>query len=203
MTSGGKVRITSGADFGEMAHVEANRLLTDATITELPTAEEFGPFMRYADTNGDGSGSKQVTGNYSLAEEEFFIAPPAGQIFQIHRLMVLIQDAGAFRADQYGGLGTALGTGIAVQKRSGAATVLADYTDGIPIKTNGAWSRLSYDVAFFTFGAGDNYLACRWTFAKAGQPVQLSPGQRLSIVLNDSFVGLVEHTFNFQGHRIV
>jgi hypothetical protein len=201
MTGGGKVRIASGDDLGEMAHVRDNRLLTNAIITELPRAEELGPFMRYADTNGDGSGTKQAIGDYS-GGEEFFFQPAAGQVVEIHRLMVMIQSGGSFRADQYGGLGAALGTGIAVQKRVGAATVLADYTDGIPIQTNAAWSRLSYDVTFFTFGAGDNYLACRWTFARSGQPVQLSPGQRLSIVLNDDLTGLTEHTFNFQGHRL-
>lgn len=197
---GGKVWIADAQDIRKTAQVRGRRLGVE-TEQNAVYADSSGPFIRFADTVGDGSGTKNANGDYSGAPEEFFITPPSGQIYQIHRLILTIRDTGIFRADRYGALAAALTNGILVQKKS-AAGVLDDYTDGVPIQTNVDWSRSTYDVAYYDFSAGDNFLSCRWTFRHSGRPVQLRSGERLAVVLNDNLTGLVQHFFSLQGHAV-
>ena len=50
------------------------------------------PLFRYLDTVGDGSGEKNANGDYSIAEEIFFLQPPPGRVYRITRLIVSIMD---------------------------------------------------------------------------------------------------------------
>jgi len=154
---------------------------------------------RYLCTNGDGTGTKSATGDYSGAEEIFFIQPAAGEIFLLERLIVYVVDVGAFDADKYGNDIT-LTNGIVLREKDDDG-VIADITDGLPIKTNSHWARNCYDVAHYSYGTGNETLAARWTFSKAGSPIRLAGDEnnRLEIVLHDKLDGLVEHTFLVQG----
>jgi len=49
------------------------------------------------------------------------------------------------------------------------------------------------------YGSGDNFLAGRWTFRKAGEPLLLLPGNSFRVTVNDDLTGLVEHYFCIQG----
>ena len=164
---------------------------------------KWAPLHRYADTAGDGSGTKQAIGDYSGAVTPFFVAPPAGKIFRVHRMIIHIRDANNWRAERYGNLAAALTNGIAVWRRS---TVHPDIelTDGIPIKTNADWARMCYDAETTTYGAGDDYLRVRWSFDKAGRHIELNgtAGDQASIELNDDMTGLVEQTFMLQGYEL-
>jgi hypothetical protein len=153
---------------------------------------------RYLDLNGTGSGTKNMNQNYSVTSDIVFIQPTAGQIMRIERMLVYIQDTGTFDSGGYGN-GTALTTGITVRLNGDGG--VQDLTDGVPIKTNGHWARLCYDADHNGYGTGDEYLAVRWTFSKAGAPLRLDgdTNDRLEIVLNDDFSGLTEHYFLVQG----
>jgi hypothetical protein len=154
---------------------------------------------RYLDTVGDGTGTIQANGDYSGGEEIFFIQPPAGNVFSIARLIVYIEDTIQVIPDNYGGI-SALANGVTIRVQDDTRTV-KDCVDGQPIKTNGQWSRVCFDVNFFTAGSGNKSVVVRWTFAKSGIPLTLrgSNNERLEAVVNDDLRGLVEHTFMVQG----
>lgn len=160
-------------------------------------------FSRYADTDGDGSGTKNANGDYSGGEEIFYIQPPADESFYVSRLIVSIEDASGFSAAEYGNLAAALSTGVEVRVQDDAGTII-DLTDALPVKTNAGWGALCYDVDLKTWGQGNELLVVRWTFSKSGQFIKLNgdDGERLEIVLNDDLDGLVGHRFLLQGYRV-
>ena len=159
------------------------------------------PLYRYLDTDGDGGGTKQATGDYSVTPDDFRIVPPSDRIYHIERMIAFVEDASGFRAERYGSLGAALTNGIQVLHLNSDGTTKEDLTDGLPIKTNAEWGRTCYDAEVKTWGAGDEVLLVRWTFSKAGLPLVIDGrfGEEFVVRLSDSFVGLVEHTFQVQG----
>ena len=162
--------------------------------------------FRFLDTDGDGTGTKEATGNYALAEEEFYIQPPDGESYFISRLIIEIKDAGSIDAGSYGN-GITLTNGIQVQKKDGSG-VIVDFTDGEPIITNADWAKFCYDVKTSEFGSGNNYVNVRWTFSKAtgglkgGVFLDGSNNERFTVILNDNFSNLTGHTFMVQGYKI-
>ena len=61
------------------------------------------PLFRYLDTDGDGTGTKDASVDYSGSPEtELFIAPPSGKIYTINQMLISIVDTGAFDAGDYG-----------------------------------------------------------------------------------------------------
>lgn len=158
-------------------------------------------FSRYADTNGDGSGTKNANGDYSGTADIFYIQPPAGTVFRAHRMLVSLEDTSAMTAEEYGNLGAALTNGIQARVQNDSGTI-ADLTDGVPVKTNAHWARVCYDADVKTWSNGDELLAARWTFAKSGAAIVLDGtlNQRLEILLNDDFRGLISQYFLIQGN---
>lgn len=154
---------------------------------------------RRLDAVGDGTGTKSAVGDYSLAAQDFKITAPSAHQYEISRMIVSVEDTAGFQAAEYGNLGAALTNGISVLVTDAADATIIDLTDGAPVKTNAQWSSLCYDADLKTWGSGNELLAVRWTFAKAGAPIRLKPGQSLVARLNDDFTGLVGHTFEVQG----
>lgn len=158
-------------------------------------------FARYLDTNGDGTGVKEVLGDYSSSPHEIFVQPAPGIVeFRVTRLLGLIRCSGQLRADRYGnqpeltnGIRLTIGTGPNLEDE------LFDAMDGIPVKNNAAWAAMVTSVTEHSFGSGDNFLSVRWEVGAGAQPVVLFPGIRMSLKFNDDFSGLVSHTFNIQG----
>lgn len=155
---------------------------------------------RYLDFNGDGTGGKNANGNYASAADILYIQPPAGYTFHIARMIVEIEDTGVMRAEYYGSTNGALTNGIQVREQDDSGTI-NDLTDGVPIKTNAGWGSQCYDVDVKSWGAGNEVLLVRWTFAASGAPIVLdgANNERLEVVLNDDLSGLVEHRFMVQG----
>ena len=156
-------------------------------------------FSRVLSANGDGTGTKNAIGDYSSGQN-FFIAPPAGSIYTITRMIVQIRDAGVFTADKYGFI-SELSTGISVLLLDDDDNTLVDLTDGLPVTCNADWGRLCHDVTHMDWGAGDEFISARWTFSKFGRPIQLhgDSGQKFAVHLEDDMTGLVDHLFTVQG----
>jgi len=159
------------------------------------------PIYQYLATS---TGGVNAVGNYSTGAGgssgmSFYIAPTSTQDFRIERMMVHVQDAGAFAAEKYGYL-TALTNGVKVRV-SNSTGVVHDLTGTLPVKTNAQWGRQCYDVRVDTWAAGDEFLSARWTFSKGGYPLRLdgSKGEYLEVYLQDSTTGLVEHNFYVNG----
>ncbi len=164
-----------------------------------PSANNSGGtyFSRFLDTVGDGSGTKDANGDFSGAAQDFLITPNNSQYFSIHRLIVEITDAGPIDAGRYGN-NIILTNGITLLLLEGA-TIITDFTDGMPVFTNATWAKFCYDVLNTDFGAGDNYVQAHWTFTRGGAPLRLPSGRSLALRLNDDFTGLISHTFLVQG----
>jgi hypothetical protein len=155
--------------------------------------------FQHLDTVGDGSGSYEVTGNYASAAEEFFIAPPANKVYTIERMLVFVQDTGAFDAGDYGN-GLALTNGLLLTvERDGVE--LLDLLGNEPIHNNAEWAAMCYDAQVLTWGTGDEMLVARWTFSKSGKPLTLhgKSSDRLVLTANDDMTGLNAHRFKVQG----
>ena len=120
--------------------------------------------------------------------------------FEIHRMIVMIEDAGAIAADNYGVL-SALSNGIRVQHVN-EHSVVTDLDGGVAIKTNAHWARLCYDMTEHTFGAGSNFVLVRWDFTDVGEPIQLEDTEQFQVTVSDNLTGLTDHHFKIQG-RIV
>ena len=154
---------------------------------------------RFLDTNGDGTGTKNANGDYSVTPGEFYFQPP--RRVHVHRLIIHIEDTNGFTAQEYGNLGAALGNGYTIVCQDDSQNEICNYNDGVVITTNAEIGRICYDVDIKTWGAGNEALQARFTFDKAGSPVDLKPNYRLSITFNDDLSGLIEHYFMIQGYE--
>jgi hypothetical protein len=155
---------------------------------------------RYLDTNGDGTGTKIATGNYA-SPTDFFIKPPANQIFLIDNVVTMIEDDLPISAEKYGGL-AALTNGITIAKKDSGG-IVTDMSDGKPIKSNADWG-VNCSLEISTFGAGNNFVKSGWDFTKLGYTQILDGrlGHFLAYTLNDDFSGLVNQCFKAGGRVI-
>ena len=162
------------------------------------------PLFRLLDTNGDGSGTTNAIGDYDPTAEIFYIQPPAGTVYRIARMIVHAEDGPSMTAEEYGNLGSALTNGIAVRVQDDSGTIVS-LTDDFLIKSNAHWAAMCFDADVKTWGVtpSNELLAVRWTFTKAGQYIRLDGdnNERLEVLLNDEFDGLVSHYFFVQGYN--
>jgi len=171
--------------------------------TESSSSSAAGnSIYQYLDTNGDGSGTIDAQGNYASATE-FYITPQAeNEVYELARLIINIEDTGTVDAGSYGNNISLTGTdGIEAKVLDSDNNVLRDLTAGEIIQTNGHWAKVSYDVSNTDFGAGANYVNCRWTFSKSGKAIKLDYGERLAIILKGNFTALDGHFFMIQGKK--
>lgn len=169
-----------------------------ATVSILSPYKQS--LYRYLDSNGDGSGTKNANLDFNAAPDIFYIQPPSINVFYLNRMIVSIGDTAAMQAQEYGNLGAALSNGITIKLVDDSGTIL-DVCGGIPVATNADWGRMCFDVDVKTWGAGNELLVSRWTFAKAGYPIRLdgSKNERLEVSFSDDLDGLLTHYFLVQG----
>lgn len=168
-----------------------------------PGKRARAPFFRFADTVGDGTGIKNLNIN-ATGGQLCKLTAQLGEKLSVARLIVLIEDAPNMSADEYGNLGAPLTNGISIYKTDEEGTKVHEITDpDTPIVSNMTWSMYNYDVTSLAFGAGNDAVKVRWTFLKAGFPIELFPEQSLVVDLADDFTGLARHYFQFQGQRRV
>lgn len=166
------------------------------------------PIYQFLATTGKGgtTGHSNAVGDYSTATgtsgESFIIKPPVGEAYHIERMMIHIQDTGAFAAEEYGSLGSALDKGVTLRIATSTGTI-HDLTGANPVKANAQWGRHCYDVRVDTWSVGDEFLSARWTFWKNGYPLRLDGdrGEYLEVYLQNSCTGLVAHDFFVGGYK--
>ena len=157
---------------------------------------------QFLSTGGDGTGTDNFIGDYSSAPVTGLIQPPDGTTYKIARMMVSVGDTAGMQAQEYGNLGAALTNGLELKVFTATNTEVANLMGGEPIHTNAEWGALCYDVDVKTWGSGNELLVARYTFSKLGEPVVLQgSGDRMQIIFNDSFDGLLSHKFLMEGMR--
>ncbi len=115
-------------------------------------------FSNYLSLSGDGLGTVQVIGDHTPAE--FYYQTGPTQQVAITRIIIHIADGvtGRFAPENYGDL-SALTNGITVQVRGSDDTLINDLTHGHPIKTNGQWQALCFDVRTIWEGLHVDFVA--------------------------------------------
>ena len=128
----------------------------------------------------------------------FEVAPSETEFYVVNRLVVHIHDGGSVVPENYGGIGGGVTNGVIVRVTQDSNPILTLTPE--PIKNNADWGRYCYDVAYNT-GLGQEIVSARWTFAKGGKGIALDGAlnQRLEVVFNDNFSGLIDHTFLAHG----
>lgn len=92
------------------------------------------PLIRFLDTVGDGSGTKNAIGNYSVTPGVFFIQPATGVKYVLTQFTFHYSDSGGFSGAVYGSAAAALTNGILLQATVNGVTY--DLLDGLTIKDN-------------------------------------------------------------------
>ena len=152
---------------------------------------------RILDTDGDGTGSTNQAVNGSVTPVTFKLAPAAGEVMLISRIMFYIEDTGNFDAADWGN-GITLTNGVQIkQKKNG---IVSNF--GAACKSTGDLAGMMYDINHFAFGVGNEIVCGRLTFTKFGEPMRLDGdfGDELQIVIQDDLTGLVNQRVTAQGH---
>ena len=162
----------------------------------VPPRHRIDAFLRL-----DGTGTHEAIGDYSSTPVRFTWTPLENRTAHIHRMIISVQDTGAFDAAKYGNNLT-LTSGVSLTVRNVADDSQAHSYTVEPIKVNAGWAAHCYDTDVKTWGTGDEILIARWTFSRAGSPMILKDTDYVSIDLNDTFVNLVAHRFVIQGEYV-
>jgi hypothetical protein len=167
------------------------------------TPNSYRPLIRFLDTNGDGTGTKNATGNYSASATSFFIQPPINSIYMLTQFFIQLSDAGGFVQNVYGSLATALTNGLLIRAYRGS-TLTLDLTDGIPVKNNDNFLHLSEQTFITNWSGGADSLTCTFDTHTFGVTFPLNGTylDKLEVVCNDDFTGLVDQTFLVRGYII-
>jgi hypothetical protein len=147
------------------------------------------PRVQYFSSDGQGGGTVNMAVD-GTTPQTFTVAVPTNyNRFTVARVLFFIEDNGAFDANKFANNLT-LTNGIDFTYETGTSW---DLLGGQPIKTNGHFGRVAYDVAVHTWGTGDEVLVSRWSFDKwmpdrnadrAG--IELTGSETLKIVINDN-----------------
>lgn len=161
------------------------------------------PFNRFLDLTGDGSGSKDGAADFSTPDD-LKIVPSEAEVLEIHQLKIIIQDVGAFTTILYGAVDVlTAGVGTKIALKDNADADIADFTDGLPIKSNAEFAKLSgatVDMTMGINGAATNQVEVTVKFPV---PVKVSgpAGEYFAATLSDDLSGLVEHWFIVSGQK--
>lgn len=161
------------------------------------------PVNRFLDTVGDGTGTKNAIGNYSVTPAVFKLAPPAGEVYEISELIICFTATGNFKGSDYAGIAGGLVNGVTITAKRGGVLV-HDVLDGVPIKTNSAYGCLSDTFRLETFSAGtESMVHVSINSREYGFSYSLNGdlSDTLEVGLNDSFVTLLTHHFKALGYK--
>lgn len=137
---------------------------------------------------------------YVEAKCKFSIQPPDGEVWDIHRMILNYGVTGLVSTDDYGSIAGGLTNGIRVITNAGGVDV--NLTNQQPVQTNGDWSKYMYDIQLLDWGAGQDEVVGRWTFANGGTVLRLngSNNESIDVLIRDNLASLAHQNFLFQGY---
>lgn len=159
------------------------------------------PFVRYLDTNGDGTGTKEAIGNYSVTPDTFFIQPATNEIMNIGSLLLHVAGGTAFGISEYGNIGTPLTVGVVINITINGSTIA--FTNSHPLKSNGDLMHIANSFDIHAFKNLETSIAARITNEAFGTGLILKgyTNDKLEIILNDDFTTLTSHDFIVTGFK--
>lgn len=159
-------------------------------------------FNIHLDTIGNGSGDINAIGDYSSIPQTFSMQPPVGKVFVVTEFVIHVTDNSVFSSQNYGGL-SKLTNGIIITVEDDKVGVIIQVTNNSIIKTNDDINRLAANFQIIPYGASDQSIVACFSSDSFGVPVSLdgSQNQRIVVLLNDDFSGLISHYFIAHGHE--
>ena len=165
------------------------------------------PLVRFLDTVGDGSGSKNVIGNYSAVAETFLCTPPVGKIFTFYSLTLHITAniAGNVNAADYAAVAGGLTNGYLLTTKNASGTIF-NLTDDVPITDNEELEHLGAGdttVRIIEYSGNDKSIIVYIDFFEQfGKPIVLKGdnGEYFEGFFNDDFSAIIDHHFILKGN---
>lgn len=178
-------------------------------VTELHEGGQKEHISQYMSSNGDGTGTVSVNGNYSGGSAlTISVTPPAGEIYRITHVVLGIMDTNGMTLGTYGTIAGGVNPGPVLRKQDDTGT-LVDYTKTYPPTTN-FWIASMVGPRNFEHidvgGTADEAIYATFDFiGMTGQAVRLvgDDSERLEVYLNDDFSGLLNHTWYAWGYKEV
>jgi hypothetical protein len=158
------------------------------------------PAVKYLDTNGDGTGTTNATGDYATTPTTFFYGPPAGEVYVAEKLIWQISDKGAFGIDVFGALAAALPNGVEIEFWRLGQLVLK-LTNGEPVKTNAGMTRINTDYRKIPYTSNYESAFVSLNAESFGGPLYMVGDlqDQIRIPLTDNFTGLDNQYFILYG----
>lgn len=155
------------------------------------------PLLQKLSSNGDGTGTTSAIGDYSVTPLTIFIAPIAGEVYVIDKLVVHIADNGSFVRSGYGA-GAALTNGVQIQV-SDSSGVLYSLLSGSPVIDNEGWMHVG-EFDREQFSASEDSVSVSLIPA-TNIILDGSQGHKLEVILNDNFSTLPDQHFIAHGYK--
>jgi len=152
--------------------------------------------------NGDGSGIIDAVGDFQSGTTEFFIQPPADEVFHIRNFLLYLVDNSNLKQTKYGAnLTLTNGIDVKVSGDDTPPTVLNPF----PIKVNTDWGIFVPDMTTIDFdGGGSKALVAKRDLSEDSVfTLQGAKSERFSICLSDNFTGLTHQFFIVSGRKEV
>lgn len=158
------------------------------------------PISFHLDDVGDGTGSREGNGDYSITPKTKFIQPPVNEIYMIHELSISVVGITAFGVSEYGNIGAALTNGITIKITIDG--VVTNFTQH-PIKTNSDLMEVSTYFVLHPFKNQETALTSKINADSFDANVILKgySNDKLEIILNDDFRTLDQHEFLVRGYK--
>lgn len=132
------------------------------------------------------------------ASANFKYTVPAGKYVELRRINIIIEDDKVDPAD-FGGIAGELTNGIEVKAFDSGDSVLIDFCNGFPIKTNIEWGLLVGVDSIVQSGTGDDGLLIRFSLRRGSEATQLNAGEYLQITVNDNLTTITKFHAFLQG----
>ena len=176
----------------QVINVATNVITLDQPLDYAFTSAASPSHVHDPNMNVDGSSTTAI----------YHVTPPAGQIWDITRLIFVIEDDSAMDTAKFGGM-NALTNGVVLRMHNGIIKNIFN------VKTNGELASRSYDLVYDDKApAGVFGLRCRTTFAgqsKRGVTIRLygDSGDELQLLIQDNLTDLLFFRAIVQGHVVV
>ncbi|MHC4301522.1 MAG: hypothetical protein ACYS7Y_30000 [Planctomycetota bacterium] len=148
--------------------------------------------------NGAEEDLATATGTPGAPEHFDYVAD--SDYVKLHRCMISIRDDGISPFD-FGAISGGLTNGLQIRLYDASDKLVTDFTDGVPIKTNGQFVLLAGVDVDRDVTAGDDQLTVRWTFAKAGEPLHMKTGDYFRVSVQDTLTAMTAMAIVVQGSK--
>ena len=133
----------------------------------------------------------------------FAYTTPSSQTAYLHRINLMIVDSG-IGFNEFGGLGSALSTGLELGIYDPEDNQVLDFMDGQSLVANEEWGWLAGVDDIITPVAGEDGLRVRFTFSKVtgDRPIKLEAGWSFRCIVAQNLDGITKFRIMLQGFTV-